>query len=89
MSQPVTQMYDMSTADAQELVVGLLRDCDGAEARPAASGPDYYVVVECRDWARAHSIFTLITSVDPGATLINSTNGDAPETARLLELDLD
>ena len=89
MSSPVIQIYDMSDADAQELVIGLLQAWDGLDARPAFSGPDRYVVVECSDSARAHSIFTMVTAVDPGATLIHTTNGRAPDFSRPLELDLD
>ena len=89
MSWPVTQMYDVSDEDAQLLVVGLLQDWDDVEARAAASGPDHYVVVECGDPARARAIFTMVTTVDPGATLIHSTNSRSPETERPLELELD
>ena len=90
MSWPVIQMYDVSDVDAQELVVGLLQDWDGVAARPAFNGPDRYVIVECNEPARAHSIFTMVTSVDPGAVLINSTNGDGgTDISRTLELELD
>ena len=88
MSSSVTQLYDMSDADAQELVVGLLQNRTGVSARPAASGPDQYVVVECSDPAHARSIFTLVTSVDPGATLLHATNGRAPGNGLPLELDV-
>ena len=87
MSSPVIQLYDMSDADAQELVVGLLRDWTGVEARPATSGPDRYVVVECSDPEHARSIFTLVTSVDPGATLLHATNGRVAEIGLPLEVD--
>ena len=75
MSSPVIQIYDMSDGEAQELVLGLLQDWQGVAARSAFSGPDRYVVIECADPARAQSIFTMVTSVDPSATLIHSTNG--------------
>ena len=92
MSWPVIQMYDMSDVDAQELVVGLLQAWGGVAARPAYHGPDRQATVECNDPARAHAIFTMVTSVDPGAVLVHSTNGDggtADDVARPLELDLD
>ncbi len=89
MSSPVIHIYDMSDAEAQELVIGLLQAWDGLAARPAFSGPDRYVVVECGQSARAHSIFTMVTAIDPGARLIHTTNGHAPDFARPLELDLD
>jgi len=89
MSWPVIQMYDMSDADAQELVVGLLKEWDGVVARPAFSGPDVYVIVECGDSARAHAIFRTITSVDPGATLVHTTDGHLPEFSRPLELEVE
>jgi len=86
---PVFQLYDMSDVDAQMLVVGLLQDWSGVEAWSASSGPDSYVVVECRDPARARSIFTMVTSVDRGATLLHTTTGRAPEFALRLEPELD
>jgi hypothetical protein len=89
MPSPIYQVYDMSDRDAQELVFGLLRQVDDVAVSPAANGPDHYVVVECGDSARARSIFTLVTSIDPGATLIHTTTGEAPDFVRPLELDLD
>lgn len=92
MTWPVIQMYDMSDVDAQELVVGLLQAWDGVAAQPAFNGPDRYVIVECSEPGRAHSIFTMVTSVDPGAVLVHSTNGGggtADDVARPLELDPD
>jgi hypothetical protein len=65
MSSPVIQIYDMSDVDAQELVLGLLRDWQGVGASPAFSGPDRYVVIECADPARAQSIFTMVTRSIP------------------------
>ena len=88
MSSSVIQLYDVSGVDAQELVVGLLQDWSGVDARPAVSGPDRYVVVECSDPGHARSIFTLVTSADPGATLLHATNGPAPEIGLPLELDV-
>ena len=90
MSSPVIQIYDMSDVDAQELVLGLLRDWKGVGASPAFSGPDRYVVIECADPGRAQSIFTMVTSIDPSATLIHSTNGHPPQFGeRPLELEHD
>lgn len=90
MASPVVQIYDMTDVGAQEIVLGLLHDWEGVTARPAFSGPDQYVVVECDDSTRTHSVFTMVTSVDPGATLIHATNGRAPQfDDRLLELELD
>ena len=90
MSSPVIQIYDMSDGEAQELVLGLLQDWQGVAASPALNGPDRYVVIECADSARAHSIFTMVTSVDPSATLIHSTSGHAPRFHdRPLELEHD
>jgi hypothetical protein len=79
----------MSGVEAQELVLGRIQDWDGVAACAAFSGPDRYVVVECDDSVRSHSVFRMITSVDPSATLIHTTNGRAPDFARPLELDLD
>lgn len=78
MKLPVTQIYDMTDGGAQQVVLGLLGDCDGIAARAAFSGPDQYVVVECEDSTRTQSVFTLVTAVDPGATLIHATTGRAP-----------
>jgi hypothetical protein len=90
MTSPVVQIYDMSDGEAQETLLDLLQEVDGIAARPAFSGPDRYLVIECDDATRAHSIFTMVTSVDPDATLIHSTNGSAPQfDDRPLELELD
>ena len=89
MASAVVQVYDMSDVDAQELVLALLQGWDGVVARSAFNGPDRYVVIECDDSTRAHSIFTMVTSVDAGATLIHTTNGGVPDFARPMELDLD
>lgn len=90
MTSPMIQIYDMSDVGAQELVLGLLQDWDGIAARAAFNGPDQYVVIEFGDSARAHSIFTMVTSADPGATLIHATNGHAPRLDdRPLELEHD
>lgn len=89
MASSIYQVYDMSDRVTQELVFGLLSDVDDITVSPAANGPDRYVVIECGDSARARSIFTMVTSIDPGATLIHTTTGEAPDFARPLELDLD
>lgn len=89
MTPPIFQVYDMSDRDAQEFVLGLLGAVDDVAVSPAANGPDHYVVIECSDSARARSIFTFVTAIDAGATLIHTTTGDPPDFARALELDLD
>lgn len=90
MASPVVQVYDMTDVGAQEFVLGLLQDWEGVHARPAFNGPDQYVVIECEDSTRTRSIFTMVTSVDHGATLIHATNGPAPRfDERPLELERD
>ena len=89
MATPVVQMYDMSDAETQERVLGMLQDHADVTARLESSGPDHYIVVECDDPDRVRSIFTIVTSADPGATLIHTTNGRAPDFIRPRELELD
>lgn len=89
MAAPVVQVYDMSDADTQGRVLELLEGRDDVAARLAFNGPDHYLVVECGDPGHAYAIFTMVTTADPRATLIHSTDGAAPEFDRPLELELD
>jgi hypothetical protein len=73
----VVQIYDMTDIGTQELVQGLLSGLDGTTAQTAANGPDHYVVVECGTARQAQAVFSLVTSADPGATLIHTTKGRA------------
>jgi len=78
MTTSLVQIFEVSDARAQELIVGLLAGVDDVEATPASSGLGLLVTTACADANQAHWVSKLVTSIDFDAELVYS-NGGPPE----------
>jgi hypothetical protein len=84
MSEWLIQIFAVSDALAQELIVGLLDGFDDVAASAATDGPDHFVVTECVDPMRARSVLRMVTSVDVKAAVVHTSNGPV-EPLKVLE----
>lgn len=78
MPQRRVQIYSVTDANSQELIVGLLSGIDDLSVQAATSGPDRLVVVECAEASQSRSVFRLVTSIDFDAALV-SRPGDSAD----------
>ncbi|MFL6089146.1 MAG: hypothetical protein ACJ71Z_03290 [Aeromicrobium sp.] len=78
----VVQIFAISDARAEELIVGLLAGVKDIVVERATSGSDHFVITECADSAQARSIARIVTSIDFNARLLHTTCGSARSTAR-------
>jgi hypothetical protein len=80
MNLGIVQIYGVSDAHAQELIVGLLSGIDDLVVESATNGLERLVVVECVDNEQAISVRRVITAIDFDATLVHSASS-RPERA--------
>ncbi len=71
----VVQIFAISDARAEELIVGLLAGVKDVVVERATSGSDRFIIAECADWVQARSIGRIVTSIDFDARLIHTTSG--------------
>lgn len=82
MSTSIVQIFSVTDARAQELIVGLLRGIRDVVVESATSGSERFVITECGDAFQAHSIARIVTSIDFEAKVTRTTTGAAePLTA--------
>lgn len=74
MTSSIEQVFEVSDAHAQELIVGLLRGVADMTVSAASDGPDRLVTTRCADDVQATSVFRLVTSIDFNARLLQATN---------------
>ena len=74
MTSSIEQVFEVSDAHAQELIVGLLRGVADMSVAAETNGPDLLVTTTCVDDVQATSVFRLVTSIDFNARLLNATN---------------
>lgn len=74
MMSSIEQVFEVSDAHAQELIVGLLRGVADMSVAAETNGPDLLVTTACVDDVQATSVFRLVTSIDFNARLLNATN---------------
>jgi len=75
MSDWLIQIFAVSDASAQELLVGLLGGFDDVVASAATNGSDHFVVTESSDPLRARAVSRVVTSVDVHASVVHTSNG--------------
>lgn len=75
MSEWLVQIFAVSDALAQELIVGLLGGIDGVVVTSSTKGNDHFVVTECVDPGQARSVFRIVTSIDLDAAVVHTSNG--------------
>lgn len=75
MSEWLTQIFAVTDASAQELIVGLLGGFDDVVVSAATNGSDHFVVTECGDSMRAGAVARIVTSVDVRASVVHTSNG--------------
>lgn len=75
MSEWLTQIFAVTDAFAQELIVGLLGGFDDVVVSAATNGTDCFVVTECGDPMRAGAVARMVTSVDVHASVVHTSNG--------------
>jgi hypothetical protein len=71
----VVQIFAISEARAEELIVGLLGGISDIVVQRAASGTDRFVITECADVAQAQSIRRIVTSIDFDARVLHTASG--------------
>ncbi|HUP99913.1 MAG TPA: hypothetical protein VM093_05575 [Aeromicrobium sp.] len=82
MSNAFVQIFAVTDARAQELIVGLLRGIRDVAVEAASCGSDCFVITECADAFQAHFIRRIVTSIDFDAKLAQTSLGPAePMTA--------
>ncbi|HUS20453.1 MAG TPA: hypothetical protein VMZ66_00405 [Aeromicrobium sp.] len=74
LTSSIVQVFAVSDAHAQELIVGLLSGIADMTVRAASNGPELLVTTTCVDDVQATSIFRLVTSIDFNARLLHATN---------------
>ena len=77
MTNRLVQVFEVSDARAQELIVGLLRGVQDLEVEAARSGPDFFVITECDDAFQAESVARIVSSIDFDARLTETRFGSA------------
>jgi hypothetical protein len=75
MTHRLVQVFEVSDARAQELIVGLLRGVQDLEVEAALSGPDFFVITECDDAFQAESVSRIVHSIDFDARLTETRFG--------------
>ncbi|HJR90564.1 MAG TPA: hypothetical protein VJ782_10440 [Aeromicrobium sp.] len=75
MTPRLIQVFEVSDARAQELIVGLLRGVQDLEVEAALSGPDFFVITECDDAFQAESVARIVHSIDFDARLTETRFG--------------
>ena len=80
MSEWLIQIFAVSDALAQELIVGLLGGFDDVVVSAATNGSDHFVVAECGDSMRARAVFRIVTSVDVHASVVHTSNGSIEQS---------
>lgn len=68
------QIYLMSDETSQALVLAFLTETDGLAVEIATNDINHYIVVETTNIAMAVTIEGLVTSVDPGAVLMHTSD---------------
>ena len=74
MTSSIEQVFEVSDAHAQELIVGLLQGVADMTVSAVSNGPDLLVTTTCIDDVQATSVFRLVTSIDFNARLLQATN---------------
>ena len=69
----VVQVFAVTDAHAQELIVGLLSGIADMTVRAASNGPEHLVTTTCTDDVQATSVFRLVTAIDFDARLLHAT----------------
>jgi len=69
----VVQVFAVTDAYAQELIVGLLSGIADMTVRAASNGQESLVTTTCVDDAQATSVFRLVTAIDFDARLLHAT----------------
>jgi hypothetical protein len=75
MSEWLTQIFAVSDALAQELIVGLLGGFDDVAVSASTNGSNHFVVTECGDPMRARAVSRIVMSVDVHASVVHTSNG--------------
>lgn len=75
MTPSLVQIFEVSDARVQELIVGLLRRVSDVRVTAASHGSDLLVNTACMDDGQARSVFRLVTSIDFDARLVHATGG--------------
>ena len=80
----IVEIYAMADEAAQTAVGGVLSGVDGLTVEPAVSGPDRFLIVDCRSHAQAVSVRKFVTAIDPTAIVIHtSTASGRPVDVRV------
>jgi hypothetical protein len=74
MTSWVVQIFAISDARAEELIVGLLAGVKDVVVERAVSGSDRFVITECADSFQAGSIARIVTSIDFEARLVHTAS---------------
>jgi len=80
MSEWLIQIFAVSDALAQELIMGLLGGFDDVVVSAATNGSDHFVVTECGDAMRARAVFWTVTAVDVHASVVHTSNGSVEQS---------
>jgi hypothetical protein len=70
----IVQVFAVTDAYVQELIVGLLSGISDMTVRAASNGTDYLVTTTCTDDVQATSVFRLVAAIDFNARLLHATN---------------
>ena len=74
LTSSIMQVFAVTDAHAQELIVGLLSGIADMTVGAASNGPELRVTTTCVDDVQATSVFRLVTSIDFNARLLDATN---------------
>ena len=73
----IVQIFEVSDAHAQELIVGLLRGVASMTVSASSRGQTLLVSTACADDHQAASVFRFVTSIDYNACLDYATHQPA------------
>ena len=80
MSEWLIQIFAVSDASAQELIVGLLGGFDDVVVSAATNGSGHFVVTESGDPLRARAVSRIVTAVDLHASVVHTSNGSVEQS---------
>lgn len=71
----LVQIYEMSDAEAQGLVGGVLCGIDGLTVELAVRDEDQFLIVNCDNAIQAVAVQRFVKAIDPRALLVHTSTG--------------